>query len=106
MRLRTSICELFSIDYPILQAGMGGAAGPELAAAVSNAGGLGVLGAAACTPDQLDEWIVRARSLTDRPFGVDTLLPASVPRNVGSPGVTEARCRSQGVDHGRCAVAA
>lgn len=61
---------------------MGGAAGPELAAAVSNAGGLGVLGAAACAPAQLDEWIVRTRSLTDRPFGVDTLLPASVPRNV------------------------
>lgn len=82
MRLRTAICELFSIDYPILLAGMGGAAGPELAAAVSNAGGLGVLGAAACTPAQLDEWIVRTRSLTDRPFGVDTLLPASVPRNM------------------------
>ena len=62
---------------------MGGAAGPELAAAVSNAGGLGVLGAAACTPTQLDEWIVRTRALTDRPFGVDTLLPASVPKNVG-----------------------
>ncbi len=82
MQLRTSICELFSIDYPILLAGMGGAAGPELAAAVSNAGGLGVLGAAACTPAQLDEWIVRTQSLTDRPFGVDTLLPASVPSNV------------------------
>ncbi|MCP4964574.1 MAG: nitronate monooxygenase [bacterium] len=81
MRLRTPICELFSIDYPILLAGMGGAAGPELAAAVSNAGGLGVLGAAACTPSQLDEWIVRTRSLTDRPFGVDTLLPLSVPRS-------------------------
>ena len=54
MRLRTSICELFSIDYPILLAGMGGAAGPELVAAVSNAGGLGVLGAAACTPGRTD----------------------------------------------------
>jgi len=86
MRLRTSICELFGIDYPVLLAGMGGAAGPELAAAVSNAGGLGVLGAAACTPSQLDEWIVRTRSLTDRPFGVDTLLPASVPQSVDQLG--------------------
>lgn len=86
MRLRTPICELFGIDYPVLLAGMGGAAGPELAAAVSNAGGLGVLGAAACTPSQLDEWIVRTRSLTDRPFGVDTLLPASVPRSVDQLG--------------------
>ena len=79
MRLRSRICDLFEIDVPILLAGMGGAAGPELAAAVSNAGGLGVLGAAGCPPDELDEWIRRTRSLTDRPFGVDTLLPASVP---------------------------
>lgn len=79
MELRTPICDLFEIDYPIVLAGMGGASGPELAAAVSNAGGLGVLGAAACPPDELDGWIRRTRMLTDRPFGVDTLLPASVP---------------------------
>ncbi|MGE0732741.1 MAG: NAD(P)H-dependent flavin oxidoreductase [Acidimicrobiia bacterium] len=86
MQLRTPICDLFGIDYPIVLAGMGGASGPELAAAVSNAGGLGVLGAAACPPDELDEWIRRTRSLTDRPFGVDTLLPASVPDNLdGAP---------------------
>tara|TARA_R110001606_G_scaffold398776_3_gene578896 strand:- start:14182 stop:15252 length:1071 start_codon:yes stop_codon:yes gene_type:complete len=59
---------------------MGGASVPRLAAAVSNAGGLGVLGAAACSPDQLREWIRETRSLTDKPFGVDTLLPASVRR--------------------------
>ncbi len=59
---------------------MGGASTPELAAAVSNAGGLGVLGAAACGPKQLREWIRRTRELTDKPFGVDTLLPASVRR--------------------------
>ncbi len=82
MQLRTPICDLFGIDYPVVLAGMGGASGPELAAAVSNAGGLGVLGAAACPPDELDEWIRRTRSLTDRPFGVDTLLPASVPDNL------------------------
>ena len=84
MQLRTPICDLFGIDYPIVLAGMGGASGPELAAAVSNAGGLGVLGAAACPPDELDEWIRRTRSLTDRPFGVDTLLPASVPDNLNA----------------------
>jgi len=44
------ICETFGIEYPIFLAGMGGAACPKLAAAVSNAGGLGILGAAACTP--------------------------------------------------------
>ncbi|MPY93865.1 MAG: nitronate monooxygenase [Acidimicrobiia bacterium] len=79
MLLRTQICDMFDIDVPVVLAGMGGAAGPELAAAVSNAGGLGVLGAAGCPPAELDEWVTRTRRLTDRPFGVDTLLPASVP---------------------------
>ncbi len=82
MRLHTSICELFDIEFPVLLAGMGGASGPDLAAAVSNAGGLGILGAAACSPDQLDRWITRTRELTDRPFGVDTLLPSSVPQRL------------------------
>lgn len=84
MHFRTPLCDLFDIDYPILLAGMGGGSGPDLAAAVSNAGGLGVLGAAACSPEMLDEWITRTRKLTDRPFGVDTLLPASVPQNMKS----------------------
>jgi NAD(P)H-dependent flavin oxidoreductase YrpB (nitropropane dioxygenase family) len=79
-KLRTPICDLLGIEVPIVLAGMGGASGPELAAAVSNAGGLGVLGAAACGPDELREWIARTRKLTDCPFGVDTLLPASVRR--------------------------
>ncbi|MCB1683891.1 MAG: nitronate monooxygenase, partial [Pseudomonadales bacterium] len=78
--LKTGLCELLGIDYPIVLAGMGGASTPELAAAVSNAGGLGVLGAAACGPTRLRAWIRKTRTLTDRPFGVDTLLPASVRR--------------------------
>ncbi len=78
--LKSPICELFGIDYPILLAGMGGASTPELAAAVSNAGGLGVMGAASLGPGMLREWIARCRDLTDKPFGVDTLLPASVRR--------------------------
>ncbi len=80
MTLHTRICDLFGIEVPIVLAGMGGASTPELAAAVSNAGGLGVLGAAACSPETLRAWIQRTRELTDRPFGVDTLLPASVRR--------------------------
>lgn len=80
MALRTRICDILGIRHPILLAGMGRASTPELAAAVSNAGGLGVLGAASCGPNQLREWIRRTRALTDRPFGVDTLLPASVRR--------------------------
>lgn len=77
--LHTPLCDLLDIRYPILLAGMGGASTPELAAAVSNAGGLGILGAAACGPDELHEWIARTRKLTDKPFGVDTLLPSTVP---------------------------
>ncbi|MEZ5560315.1 MAG: nitronate monooxygenase [Pseudomonadales bacterium] len=80
MNLHTRVCDILEIEYPIVLAGMGGASGPELAAAVSNAGGLGVLGAAACGPKQLRDWIRRTRELTDKPFGVDTLLPASVRR--------------------------
>lgn len=77
---RTAICDLFEIEHPILLAGMGTASTPELAAAVSNAGGLGIIGCAGAGPRQLREWIQRTRSLTDKPFGVDTLLPASVRR--------------------------
>lgn len=85
MTLHTRICELFEIEVPIVLAGMGGAATPELAAAVSNAGGLGILGAAVCGPNQLRAWIERTRELTDKPFGVDTLLPASVRRGSMEP---------------------
>lgn len=81
MPLHSRICEMLSIQYPIVLAGMGGASVPRLAAAVSNAGGLGVLGAAACSREELREWIREVRSLTDKPFGVDTLLPASVRRD-------------------------
>lgn len=80
MSMKTRVCEILNIEHPIVLAGMGGASTPELAAAVSNAGGLGVLGAAGCGPAQLREWIRRTRELTDKPFGVDTLLPASVRR--------------------------
>ncbi len=78
MSIATRICELFEIEVPIVLAGMGEASTPALAAAVSNAGGLGVMGAAACSPKRLRRWIREVRELTDRPFGVDTLLPASV----------------------------
>jgi nitronate monooxygenase len=77
--LHTPLCDMLGIKYPILLAGMGEASTPELAAAVSNAGGLGILGAAARGPDDLREWIRRTRELTDKPFGVDTLLPSTVP---------------------------
>ena len=50
MKLQSRVCEILEIEQPIVLAGMGGASSPALAAAVSNAGGLGVLGAAACGP--------------------------------------------------------
>lgn len=81
--LHTEVCDLFGIQYPILCAGMGGVvspSGPELAAAVSEAGGLGVLGGAFVPPDELRQWILQVRNETDKPFGVDTLIPFSVTR--------------------------
>src|SRR5580658_9090058 len=73
--LHTPICDYFGIKYPILLAGMGGVAMHKLVAAVSNAGGLGVIGAAGCSPDQLRVEIRKTRELTDKPFAVDLLAP-------------------------------
>jgi nitronate monooxygenase len=72
IQLYTDLCKLLDIDYPIIQAGMAGKiTSPELVAAVSNAGALGMLGAAYMTPDQLDQAIRDVRKLTDKPFGVN-----------------------------------
>jgi len=69
--LRTSLCDTLRIQYPIILAGMGFVSGPALTAAVSNAGGLGVLGAASFTPEELRQLIRRTKTLTDKHFGVD-----------------------------------
>jgi NAD(P)H-dependent flavin oxidoreductase YrpB (nitropropane dioxygenase family) len=76
--IRTELCDLLGIEYPIILAGMGGAAGPTLAAAVSEAGGLGVIGATGYTPDELADVIGELRRATSKPFGVDLLLPSTV----------------------------
>ena len=69
--LRTRICELLEIEHPIISAPMAGAAGGELAAAVSEAGGLGLIGnGSASTPEWLRDQIRTVRERTDRPFGV------------------------------------
>ena len=87
--LRTELCDRLGIEYPVISAGMGPVAGTgdpvataELAAAVSNAGGLGVIGGVAYPPDRLRAEIRKVRALTDRPFGVDLLLAPNflVPR--------------------------
>jgi nitronate monooxygenase len=80
--LRTKLCELLGIEYPIILAGMGGVARAELVAAVSNAGGLGVIGATGMRPERLRQEIRKVRDLTDRPFGVDILLPV-LPSEMG-----------------------
>src|SRR4029453_4047891 len=73
--LRTPLCDLFGIEVPICLAGMGGVSMAPLVAAVSNAGGLGIMGAANLTPDGLRAEIRRTRELTSRPFAVDLLAP-------------------------------
>ena len=72
--LVTPICRRLGIEYPIFQAGMGFVAHAELAAAVSNAGGLGCIGSGSMNARELKEQIQLCRSLTDRPFGVDILF--------------------------------
>lgn len=72
LSLNTELCQLLNIDYPIIQAGMaGGATTPELIAEVSNAGGLGTLGAAYMSPDDIRTALEKIRELTDRPFAVN-----------------------------------
>jgi enoyl-[acyl-carrier protein] reductase II len=72
--MKTPITELFKIKYPIIQAGMIWCSGWELASAVSNAGGLGILGAGSMYPDVLRSQIRKCKAATDKPFGVNIPL--------------------------------
>jgi len=69
--LHTAICELFKIEYPILQTGMGFVATPTLTAATSNAGGLGILTSGALTFPEMVAAIAETKTLTDKPFAVN-----------------------------------
>jgi len=69
-----SVSQLFGIKYPIIQGGMIWCTGAKLVSAVSNAGGLGLLGAGSMYPDQLEEEIKNCQVLTDKPFGVNLPL--------------------------------
>ena len=71
---RTKFCELFGIRFPIVQAGMAGVAGPELVAAVSNAGGMGILTGTLLPPEELRVRIRQIKELTSFPFGVNLLM--------------------------------
>lgn len=107
------ICQLFGISYPIIQAGMIWASGWRLASAVSNAGGLGILGAGSMYPEVLQEQIQKCKQATDKPFAVNLplLYPAieahieiiienRVPivfTSAGSPRTWTSRLQEQGI---------
>jgi len=92
--MQTRITELFGIEHPIIQGGMHMVGYAEMAAAVSNAGGLGIItGLTQGTPDNLFREIARCRQMTDKPFGVNlTFLPAVTPPDY--PGFVDAIIRS------------
>ena len=79
--MKTRITELFAIEHPIIQGGMHFVGFAELAAAVSNAGGLGIItGLTQGTPERLSNEIARCQDMTDQPFGVNlTFLPSLTP---------------------------
>src|ERR1700749_1803130 len=74
LSLATPLCELLGIEVPIVQAPIGSATCPELAAAVSGAGGLGTLALTWTGPEACAERIRATRALTDRPFAVNLVL--------------------------------
>ncbi len=80
MTIRTPICDMLGIKYPILLAGMGGVSYAELCAAVSEGGGFGTLGMAGRSAGEIREQMRRVRQLTKKPFGVDLL--AAVPESL------------------------
>ena len=81
--LRTPLCELLGIEHPIIAAPMGpDLTGPELVAAVSNAGGLGILQAQLAPPASFQRELQRVRELTDKPFGVNLILHFPVDEKV------------------------
>lgn len=102
MKLSNRICELLGIEYPIIQGGMAWVATAELAAAVSNGGGLGLIAAGNAPADIVREQIKKARELTDKPFGVNVMMmspyadevmkmiieekPAVIATGAGNPG--------------------
>ena len=83
--MNNRVCSLFSIKYPIVQAGMIWCSGWELASAVSNAGGLGILGAGSMYPDVLKDQIAKCQAATDKPFGVNLpLLYPSIDEHINT----------------------
>lgn len=84
MGIHTTLCDFLGTEHPIMLAGMGGVSYAELAAAMCNAGGYGVLGMAGTSPDFIAAQMARVKELTDKPFGVDLLAadPGSLEKSV------------------------
>ena len=80
--MKTRITELLGIEYPVIQGGMAWVAEAHLAAAVSNAGGLGLLGGASAPADVIRDMIRQCRELTDKPFGVNVMLMSPYAKEV------------------------
>lgn len=111
--MATSVTSLFNIRYPLVQAGMIWCSGWRLASAVSNAGGLGLLGAGSMYPDVLREQIRKCKAATDRPFGVNVpmlypdieqhmaiIIQEQVPivfTSAGNPATWTGRLRAHGI---------
>lgn len=107
------ICEILNIKYPIIQGGMAWVADSNLAAAVSNAGGFGIIGTGSATADIVKKEIDNCRRLTDRPFGVNVMLmspnadevidliieekPAGITTGAGNPAKYMDRLKEAGI---------
>ncbi len=111
--MHTRLCELLGIEYPVIQGGMAWVATAELAAAVSDAGGLGLIAAGGAPEDVVREQIKKARTLTKKPFGVNVMLmspyadkvmemileekPAVVVTGAGNPGKYIPKLKEAGI---------
>ena len=111
--LRTVICDLFGIKYPIIQGGMAHLGTAELASAVSNAGGLGIIGAANYEPDWVRQQIRLTQQRTSKPFGVNIIMKspfieqvievvleeevAIVTTGAGNPGIYMSKFKQAGI---------
>jgi len=79
--MKTALCQTLNLQYPLVQAPMAGVSTPELAAAVSNAGGLGSISVGASTPEQAEAMIKKTQSLTSGPINVNVFCHEAVQRN-------------------------
>ena len=111
--MKSRLCNLIGIEYPVIQGGMAWVATAELAAAVSNGGGLGIIAAGGAPAEVVREQIKKCRELTDKPFGVNVMLmspfaedvmnvvieekPAVVITGAGNPGKYIAAVKEAGI---------